>query len=210
MDASRRNLIAGIILNSDDSERSHSQGILQALRFKYPGMTFLILNTNGKQPQMKGQMVFERNGVLMVSSPTSQPWVDSNFALAQFERMRSASQIPLYSFQWNLSDQLQRAHVPSMDDYCLAIAEARALHADLILNLHESVERALLQNDSKAWTAWRQVRTFLDFSTKGPGFKWEPLGDVGIGTAADKNSFEAANLLARHNIPLREIGRAHV
>jgi len=155
---------------------------------------------------MKGQMVFERNGILMVSSPTSQPWVDSNFALAQFERMRSASQIPLYSFQWDLSDQLQRAHGPSMDDYCLAIAEASALHADLILNLHESVERALAQNDSKAWAAWRQVRTFLDFSTKGPELQLEPLADVGIVTDADKNSLEAVNLLVRHNIPLRVMG----
>ncbi len=206
INASRKNLIAGIILNFDDSERSHRQGLLQALRSKYPGMAFLILGTNGKQPQMKGQMVFERNGILMVSSPTSQPWVDSNFALAQFERMRSASQIPLYSFQWDLSDQLQRAHGPSMDDYCLAIAEASALHADLILNLHESVERALAQNDSKAWTAWRQVRTFLDFSTKGPQFQLEPLADVGIVTDADKNSLEAVNLLVRHNIPLRVMG----
>src|SRR5437764_5832408 len=32
INASRKNLIAGIILNFDDSERSHSQGLLQALR----------------------------------------------------------------------------------------------------------------------------------------------------------------------------------
>src|SRR4051812_15553333 len=35
MNASRKNLIAGIILNFDDFERSHSQGILQSFRSKY-------------------------------------------------------------------------------------------------------------------------------------------------------------------------------
>src|SRR3989440_4366886 len=55
MNASRKNLIAGIILNFDDSERSHSQGILQAFRSKYPGMTFLILGTNRSEERRVGK-----------------------------------------------------------------------------------------------------------------------------------------------------------
>ena len=100
--------LAGIILNLGDSQPSQIDQELQQLRSAYPGLPVLVLNPKAKQPQMKGQMVIKREGVLQVTSPTAQPWVDTNLALVRLDQAFRPSQTPLYEFQWDLSDpQLQ-------------------------------------------------------------------------------------------------------
>jgi len=57
-------------------------------------MFFRFLISSGKQPQMRGRLVVNRNGILQVSSPSSQPWLDTNLAAVRlaetFIRMKVA------------------------------------------------------------------------------------------------------------------------
>jgi hypothetical protein len=84
-----------------------------------------------------------------VSSPTSQPWLDGNLALIRFARVFDTSQEPLYSFAWDLSDPLVQLHGLKAEDYSLAIAEAGAFHADLILDLHEKLQAGLANGERR-------------------------------------------------------------
>src|SRR2546421_8436522 len=60
--------IAGILLKVSPSETTDVDVALQALRSLYPKLTFLVVNPAGKQPQMRGTLVLNKNGVLEVSS----------------------------------------------------------------------------------------------------------------------------------------------
>ncbi|HTE91428.1 MAG TPA: hypothetical protein VK639_20940, partial [Terriglobales bacterium] len=76
-----KNGTAGILLKVSPSDQTDIDTTLRTLRLRYPKLTFLILNPAGKQPQMRGTLVLTRNGILEVSSPTAQPWLDTNLAL---------------------------------------------------------------------------------------------------------------------------------
>ena len=92
---------------------------------------------------MKGQLVIKRDGVLQVTSPTAQPWIDSNLALVRLDHTFRPQQTPLYEFQWDQSDSMQQEYGPSAADYSLAVAEAGAFHADLVLSLHPGLQTDL-------------------------------------------------------------------
>src|SRR5207244_7292339 len=115
-------------------------------RSAHPKLAILLLDSNGKQPQMRGQTITTRNGMLQVSSPTAQPWLDSNLPVARFEQEFHPDQPALYAFQWEPGDSLQQANGPSAEDYSLAIAEAGAIHAGLILNLDEKLQKGLVES----------------------------------------------------------------
>lgn len=199
---------SGIILQITISEEEQSEAILQKLRSSFPELAIRSLNPHGKQPQMKGQMVVERDGILQVSSPTSQPWVDSNLALVRFEQSFHPVDIPLYSFEWDLSDSLKQQQGPAPEDYCLAVAEASAFHADLILNIHEPLQEKLAAGDSSALDLWSPVKRYLEFSEKQQSRNLQPLAYVGVVTDTFATSYEAINLMARHNIPFRVLHSA--
>jgi protein-tyrosine-phosphatase len=110
----------------------------------------------------------------------------------------------LYSFSWRgLSDSGQQQLAPTAEDYSLAVAEAGAFHADLILELDERLQKALSEHDPEAWTLWNQVRPYAKFSSH--------VGEQGLDAAANvavvvdvlDTSDEPMNLLARHNIPFK-------
>ncbi len=81
-----KNDLAGIVLNAGNSQPSQIDAALVALRSAYAELPVLVLDTRGKQPQMKGQLVIKRDGVLQVTSPTAQPWIDSNLGLIRFDQ----------------------------------------------------------------------------------------------------------------------------
>ena len=195
--------IAGFIISVGDAERSAFDAQLEKLRSAHPKLIFRGLNSHGKRPQIRGRMVVEHNGILHVSSPSSQPWVDSNHALVRFEQAFHPGETPLYTFQWELTDTLQRQLGPSAADYSLAIAEAGALRSDLLLNLHAPLQIALAQRDPGAWTLWKDVRKYLEFSAHAAAGSDQALAYVGVITDDFNKSYEAVNLLARHNIPFR-------
>jgi hypothetical protein len=196
-----KNSAAGVLLKVSPSDQTNVD-VLRNLRSRYPQLTFLILNPAGKQPQMRGTLVLSRNGILEVSSPTAQPWLDTNLALTRIEQALRPGQVPLYSFQWELTDSLQKLQGPNAEDYLLAVAEAGAFHADLVLSLHENLQKALAQNDRDGINLWKQMQRYLEFySRRTPSV--EPEANIGVLAGDYKKSYEPINLLARHNIPFR-------
>ena len=196
-----KNIAAGVLLKVSASEQAATDATLQTLRSLYPKLTFLVLNP-GKQPQIRGTLVLNKNGILEVSSPTAQPWLDTNLALVRIEQALHPRQVPLYSFEWELTDSLQKAQGPHVEDYLLAVAEAAAFHADLVLSLHENLQKALAQNDADGMNLWKQMQGYLEFYSRSKE-PVEPAGNIGVLAGDYKKSYEPINLLARHNIPFR-------
>ncbi len=135
--------IAGIILKGEASGVSQVEESARKLRTTYPKLKILVLSSGGRQPELRGWLVFKKDGILQVSSPTSQPWLDANLAMIRHERAFQAGKAPLYTFSWDVSDAVVKKQGPSMADYSLAVAEAGAFHADLILELHEQSAKGI-------------------------------------------------------------------
>ena len=85
---------AGIVLTAPESQRAELNSALPRLRSAYPKVRFMLLS-EGKLPQMRGSMVIKRDSVLEVSSPTSQPWIDTNLSLVKIERTATHEPTPL-------------------------------------------------------------------------------------------------------------------
>jgi protein-tyrosine-phosphatase len=140
--------------------------------------------------------------VLEVSSPTAQPWIDTNLALVKIEQRSHPGQVPLYTFSWGgLPDSGQQPSVLTAADYSLAVAEAGAFHADLILELDERLQKALSEHDPEACTLWNRVRSYASFYSHTAGQGLEAAANVAVVVDDLDTSDEAMNLLARHNIP---------
>jgi hypothetical protein len=199
--ATVKNELAGIILNPGDSQQNQIGEAVRKLRSAYPGLPVLVVNAKAKQPQMKGPLVIKRDGVLQVSSPTAQPWIDSNLALIRLDQALRPAQVPLYAFQWDQSDPLQHEQGPDTADYLLAVAEAGAFHADLILDLHPKLQTDLFENNVAAWTGLNQIKRYLAFSYHAGTDTVKPEANVAVVTDTYQNSYEPINLLGRHNLP---------
>ncbi len=147
--------------------------------------------------------MIKRGAVLEVSSPTAQPWIDTNLALVRIEQRENPEQVPLYTFSWKASESGQ-PQAPTATDYSLAIAEAGAFHADMILNLDDTLQKALSENDAKAWALWNQVKPYVAFSSHASAYGGrEPVANVAIVVGSFDSADEPMNLLARHNIPFK-------
>src|SRR5579864_5595669 len=197
--------LAGLVLDVADSDRAAGESAFQQLRSAHPKVTFLVLS-QGKQPQMRGNLVIKRNSVLEVSSPTAQPWIDTNLALIKVQQRSHPGQLPLYSFSWNGSTNgsnpgEQQAITPT--DYSLAVAESCSFQADLILDLDEDMQRALSAEDPEAKMSWKQVRSYIDFCAHAGEQELKPAANVAVVVDDLDTNDEVMNLLARHNIPFK-------
>ncbi len=195
--------ISGIILEAGDSEQEKAEKTASDLRLAHPNLTVLSPDPNAKQPAMMGSTVITQRGVLRVSSPTEQPWIDSNLAMVGYDRAFRPTQTPLIDFQWELSDALQQQLGPSTENYLLAVAEAGALHSDLILNLHPSLEKALVSGSDQGWAVWERVAKYVEFYLREGERPVAFPANVGVVTDNYDASYETTNLMARHNIPFR-------
>src|SRR6202043_1527901 len=196
--------LAGIILNVRQSERVGLENAVQRLRSAHPKLRLLVLNPDGKQPQMRGSLVIKRDSVLEVSSPTAQPWIDTNLALVKIEQRSLQGQVPTYTFSWGgLSDSGQQPAALTATDYSLAVAEAGAFHADLILQLDEHLQGALSNHDPEAWTLWNQVQSYAKFYSDTSEQPLEAAANVAVVVDNLDTTDEAMNLLARHNLPFK-------
>jgi hypothetical protein len=190
----------GVILDTSESESAKSGNLVAELRSAFPKLSFRVLNADGKQPDMRGSLIIKRDSVLEVSSPTAQPWIDTNLALIKVEQRSFPAQVPLYTFSWG--DQSQQRTLTA-DDYSLAVAEAGAFHADLVLQLGEHLQQALNNHDAEAWALWNQVRSTLKFSLGGTKAALEPAANVAVVVDHLDTGDEVLNLLSRHNIPFQ-------
>lgn len=196
---------AGIVLTAPESQRAELKSALPRLRSAYPKVRFMLLS-EGKLPQMRGSMVIKRDSVLEVSSPTSQPWIDTNLSLVKIERTATHEPTPLYTFSWSRPDAGQQARNLTATDYALAVAEAGAFHADLVLDVDEHLQQALTTKDPAAWKLWNEVLKYTEFYSR-------DHTDASLHTAANVavvvNDFdpgdEPMNLMARHNIPFEAL-----
>ena len=197
--------ISGIILGRGDAEQKPAETIARELQLEYPNLTILYPNAGAKQPAMMGSTVITRGGILQVSSPTEQPWIDSNLAMVGFDRAFLPTQTPLIDFQWTLPNALQQHLGPGTEDYLLAVAEAGALHSDLILNLHPDLEKALVSGSEEGWAVWKRVTKYVEFYLREGQRPVALQASVGVMTHQYEDSYEAMNLMARHNIPFRAL-----
>jgi protein-tyrosine-phosphatase len=196
----------GIILTIRQSERAQLEKSLPKLRSAHPKLRFLLLNPNGKRPEMRGSLVIKRGSVLGVSSPTAQPWIDTNLALVKIEQRSHQGQAPLYTFSWGgLSDSGPQQSALTAADYMLAVAEAGAFHADLVLELDDRLQKSLGEHEPESWNLWNQVRSYATFylHTAEQGLK--AAANVAVVVDDLAASDEAMNLLARHNIPFEAL-----
>jgi hypothetical protein len=196
--------VAGIILEIEPAKRTGVEEMVEKVRGAHPKLRVLVLDSRGKQPDMKGWLVFKKDGILQVSSPTSQPWIDSNLPLVRFERSFEPRETPLYTFSWDLSDPVEQKLGPSPTDYSLALAEAGAFDADLLLEIPENQQKALAQGNAEALKNWAQVRTYLEFYGREQRDRAPEIrARVCVITDDYDLSYEALNLMARHNIGFR-------
>ena len=200
--------VAGIILSIPQHQSADLEKSLSELRSAHPRLRFLVLEADGKQPQMRGSLVVKRGSVLEVSSPTAQPWIDTNLALVKIAQRFRVGQVPMYTFSWPApSASEQDRPLLTADDYSLAVAEAGAFHADLILELDDRLQKGLCQHDPQAWALWNRVRLYVKFYSNRPQRETEAAANVAIvvdtlDTSLDTTD-EVMNLLARHNIPFK-------
>ena len=192
----------GLILKIPESERKRTRTAVTRLRSAYPKLQFLVLEVLGKQPQMRGGLVIKNDSVLEVSSPTMQPWIDTNLAAIRVEQRRNQAQVPMYAFAWITSDQGQQKSIAA-SDYSLAVAEAGAFHADVVLQLDKRLQKAISSHDAEAWAIWNQVLATANFYSDRTDGALEPAANVAVVVDRLDTRDEALNLLARHNIPFQ-------
>jgi protein-tyrosine-phosphatase len=194
----------GVILNVPQSQRAALEKALPLLQSAYLMVRFMVLNPAGKLPQMRGSMVIKRDSVLEVSSPTAQPWIDTNLSLIKIERKANNERTPLYTFSWLRSDAGQMERGLTATDYALAVSEAGAFHADLVLDVDEHLQKALNAKDPSAWKLWKEVLNYTDFYARD---KADPrlrvAADVAVVVDDLDPGDEVMNLMARHNIPFK-------
>jgi protein-tyrosine-phosphatase len=200
--------ITGVILHGDAAEHSALEEKAKELRASYPKLKILVIDPNGKQPDMRGWLVFKKDGILQVSSPTSQPWLDTNLAMIRHARAFEGARVPFYTFAWDENDPLVKKQGPKPVDYALAIAEAGAYHADLLLEVHEAQQKGLANGDKHALADWAQVKRYVDFYQQSSATEAEAR--VGVLTGDFETSYEALNLMARHNIAFRVLKSSEV
>jgi len=199
----------GVILRGEAAEQITLTEEAMEVRKSHAKLKVLVLHTRGKQPEMRGWLVFKKDGLLQVSSPTSQPWLDANLAMIRYQEAFEAG-TPFYTFAWDESDPLVQEQGPKPADYELAIAEAGAYHADLVLAVHEAQQKGLASGDQNALTDWAQVKRYLEFYNRSDGSKTGDEARVGVLAEDCETPYEALNLMARHNIPFRVLKSSEV
>jgi protein-tyrosine-phosphatase len=113
-------------------------------------------------------------------------------------------QAPLYTFSRGRSYPEQQEKNPTAEDYLLAIAEAGACHANLVLDVDEHLQRSLNAHDAGAWKLWKEVLNYADFySRHKTQHRLEPAADVAVVVDDLDPGDEVLNLMARHNIPFK-------
>ncbi len=198
------NSLAGIIVAVHHSDEAELDKSLPKLRSAYPKLKILVLNPDGKPPEMRGGLVIKRGSVLEVSSPTEQPWIDTNLALVKIEQRSRQGQVPLYTFSWaGMSNSGQPQTALTAENYSLAVAEAGGYRADLILELDDRLQKGLAEHDPQARQLWNQVLLYTNFYSRPAESALQVAANVAVVVDDFDASDEVMNLLARHNIPFK-------
>ncbi len=201
MAVERANL-AGVIVDPAGSDTAANDETFRSTKAVHPKLFFRFLISGGNQPQMRGRLVVNHDGILQVSSPSSQPWLDTNLAVVRLAETFHPDEVPvLYDFHWDLGGGVHNELGPNADEYALAISEAATIRADVIVDVPESLQKALVAQQPAAWALWNQVKQYLAFSSAFAADGMRPIANIGIITCDAQTNYEELNLLARHNLP---------
>lgn len=173
---------------------------LRRLRAQLAGPARLItLDERGKWPHVRLNDVTRRNEVLQVASRTAQPWLENNGALVSLANLSGRSDVFL-AYPWMPLTASDEDEGPALEHYLLAIAEATASGASLVLPLHTRFQQALLQGRPEARRDWEAIRAALDFHAWDAARQFEPVASIGVVSADPLAAYEMLNLLTRHNV----------
>jgi len=205
--AAERTKAAGVIIASAPSSGQPTLSEeIRSYMATHKNTAFRVLISGGKQPQMKGRLVVERNGVLQVSSPSTQPWLDTNLAIVRLAQATYPDSVPtIYDFRWEPAEAPAGAWKPDAEDFALAIAESDADRADVIIDFPAPLQKALNEGDQQAWSLWKKVMLYLKFSSQAQKAKTQPVAGLGVIVNEVLASYEPVNLMARHNLAFEVI-----
>src|SRR4030095_10480929 len=103
--ADRASAAGVIIANTGSANQSRASEEIRTYMAAHKNLAFRVLVSGGKQPQMKGRLVVERDGMLQVSSPSTQPWLDTNLAMVRLAQSIYPEWLPImYDFRWDTSE----------------------------------------------------------------------------------------------------------
>ncbi len=201
---------AGVIIaGAANSNQISSVEEIRQYMAAHKKLAFRILIAGGKQPRMRGRLVVERDGVLQVSSPSTQPWLDTNLAVVRLAQGIYPALAPVaYDFRWNAGEAPPGAWKPDAEDYALAIAESEALQSDVVIEFPLTLQKALAADDVSAWSMWKKVKPYLEFASKAEMRKGQPVAGIGVIADDMQSSYEPINLMARHNLAFEVVRSA--
>ena len=141
------------------------------------------------------------------AGPTSDPWVASNGWLSLLARSMAPGKT-----LWLEFEPKEAAKMLPAEQYCLAVADARASGCRWIIDLDEAMRTALAAQAPQAVSAWRQIAAMDAFFDRHAQWTEAPspgvlavVSDFSAANAAMSN--EVLNLLQRQHMPFDAIDR---
>ena len=165
----------------------------------------LAIRKYGVWPHIRSNVVTTRDNVLQVGSRTAQPWLDHNVALVRASVSAGASATPVLSYRWQPSTASEAEYGPALEDYLVAIAEVGSFGGDLVLPVHERLQKALLLGKPAARAWWAEIRRYIEFYSLNLPARYRRTANIGVVTADSARALEITRLLIRHNLPFEFI-----
>jgi hypothetical protein len=91
------------------------------------------------------------------SSASREPWVDANGFWTAYLRAIYPTAAPVMAYEANEASGVKSDRIIPYDTLPLALAEARVMGGNFILDLEPKFREALLKNDPKAAGVWKQL-----------------------------------------------------
>lgn len=145
-----------------------------------------------------GIRLFSKDGAVQ-ATPTSEPWIDSDFWLVRSLRARGREPVWLgYTIE-----------APSTGDYLRAIADAEAAGGHWVIAPDDRLITGLASREPAAVLDWRRIVAALSFFNDHASWRqFLPAGPLGILQQDGAMGQENLNLVARRKIPYRLLDRA--
>lgn len=134
------------------------------------------------------------------AGPTMAPWVDSNGWVSLLARSLAPDKTLWLDFGPGDAAKSQPT-----EQYCLAVADARASGCRWMIDLDEPMRAALAAHAPAATAAWKQIAAMEAFFNEHP--QWAQVDSVGVLTVISdfrsnpSMSNEVLNLLQRQHVP---------
>ena len=161
----------------------------------------VLVAEQAKWPHIRTNWVTSNKGVLQVTRASAQPWIENNRALIRMMTGTQQAGPKILTYQWTPITVSDQDEGPRLENYLVAIAEAGAFGADLVLPLHHRFEERLLLGQPQARAEWEDIGRYLKFYSWNLPGKYQPMANIGVVTSQPMLWYEVMNLLGRHNLP---------